>query len=70
MSIAIGAHVPQQDPIAEARARGYARVSLETGAQPEFEPARRLYASSGFVPCPPFGTYREDPNSVFMTLAL
>ena len=56
--------------LAEARARGYARVSLETGAQPEFEPARRLYASSGFVPCPPFGTYREDPNSVFMTLAL
>ena len=56
--------------LAEARARGYARVSLETGAQPEFEPARRLYASSGFVPCGPFGAYREDPHSVFMTLVM
>ncbi|MFN8010303.1 MAG: GNAT family N-acetyltransferase [Holophagaceae bacterium] len=56
--------------LGEARARGYARVSLETGSQAEFEPARRLYAAAGFVPCPPFGSYREDPNSVFMTLAL
>ena len=28
-----------------ARRRGYARVSLETGAQAEFEPARNLYAA-------------------------
>lgn len=54
----------------EARARGYARVSLETGSQPAFEPARRLYASFGFTPTGPFGDYREDPHSVFMTLAL
>lgn len=56
--------------LAQARARGYGRVSLETGSQAEFEAARRLYASSGFVPCGPFGSYREDPNSVFMTLEL
>lgn len=56
--------------LSEARARGYTRVSLETGAQPEFEPARRLYLSHGFQPCPPFGSYREDPHSVFMTLEL
>jgi putative acetyltransferase len=56
--------------LAKARARNYAWVSLETGTQPEFEPARRLYASSGFQPCPPFGSYREDSHSEFMTLAL
>ncbi|MBK8725176.1 MAG: GNAT family N-acetyltransferase [Holophagaceae bacterium] len=56
--------------LAEARARGYTRVSLETGAQAEFEPARRLYASHGFSTCPPFGHYREDPHSVFMTMEI
>jgi putative acetyltransferase len=54
--------------VEEARRRGYARVSLETGAMDYFEPARRLYASFGFTYCGPFGSYREDPNSVFMTL--
>lgn len=56
--------------IEEARRRGYARLSLETGSQPGFEPARRLYASFGFVGCGPFEGYADDPNSVFMTLAL
>lgn len=56
--------------LAEARARSYTGLSLETGAQPEFEPTRRLYASNGFSPCPPFGSYREGPHSVFMTLGL
>ncbi|HJW43581.1 MAG TPA: GNAT family N-acetyltransferase [Geothrix sp.] len=56
--------------LAEARARGYGRLSLETGAQAAFEPARRLYASHGFEPCAPFGEYRPDPNSVFMTREL
>ena len=54
----------------EARARGYRRLSLETGSQDGFEPARTLYRSFGFVPCGPFGDYREDPNSFFMTLEL
>ena len=35
-----------------------------------FEPARRLYSKFGFVLCAPFGSYREDPNSTFMTLEL
>jgi putative acetyltransferase len=56
--------------LAEAAARSYLRVSLETGAQAAFLPARRLYETAGFTYCPPFGTYREDPNSVFMTLVL
>ena len=53
-----------------AAARGYRRLSLETGSQPAFEPARRLYERFGFQYCPPFDGYTEDPNSVFMTRAL
>ena len=53
-----------------AQARGYERLGLETGSQPEFRPAQQLYASFGFTPCGPFEGYVEDPNSVFMTLRL
>ena len=53
--------------IAEARARGLARLSLETGSMPEFAPAWRLYAGFGFVRCGPFADYRDDPHSVFMS---
>jgi putative acetyltransferase len=53
-----------------ARARGMTRLSLETGSWAYFLPARALYARHGFVECGPFGNYREDPNSVFMTLEL
>ncbi len=56
--------------MAAARARGMSRLSLETGAWAYFVPARALYARHGFVECAPFGEYREDPNSVFMTLEL
>ena len=56
--------------IAEARKRSYARLSLETGSMPAFEPARRLYETFGFAYCPPFADYVDDPNSVFMTRAL
>lgn len=62
---AVVAHV-----IEEARRRSYDRLSLETGSMQAFEPAQRLYESFGFVRCPPFGDYREDPNSVFMTREL
>jgi len=56
--------------MAAARASGMSRLSLETGSWPYFEPARMLYARHGFVECGPFGDYREDPNSVFMTRRL
>jgi len=56
--------------IAEARRRNYERLSLETGAEPAFAPAQRLYESAGFETCAPFGDYREDPHSVFMTRLL
>jgi len=56
--------------LAEARAAGMLRVSLETGSWDYFEPARRFYRRHGFRDCPAFGAYRADPNSVFMTLSL
>ena len=56
--------------LAEARRRGYRRVSLETGAMDAFAPARALYEGAGFAPCEPFGSYRGGPHNVFLTLAL
>ena len=53
-----------------ARAEGFTRLSLETGVQPTFVAARALYANAGFVECPPFEGYTDDPNSVFMTKPL
>ena len=53
--------------LAQARARGYRRLSLETGSMQAFAPARRLYERFGFEYCSPFGDYSEDPYSVFMT---
>lgn len=49
-----------------ASRRGYACLYLETGAMAEFEAARNLYAKYGFVERGPFGSYVEDPHSVFM----
>ena len=56
--------------IAEARAANLERLSLETGSWDYFLPSRRLYAALGFRECGPFGSYSEDPNSVFMSLLL
>jgi putative acetyltransferase len=56
--------------VAEAKRRGYRRLSLETGAMPYFTAAHSLYRRFGFKPCPPFQGYKEDPNSVFMTREL
>lgn len=59
-----------QHIIAAARQIRMARLSLETGSWPYFDPARAFYRRHGFVGCAPFGSYRPDPNSVFMTLEL
>ncbi|WP_374528361.1 GNAT family N-acetyltransferase [Novosphingobium sp.] len=56
--------------LAAARARGYARVSLETGSTEPFKPARDLYAANGFADCGPFADYQPDPFSHFMTRPL
>jgi putative acetyltransferase len=56
--------------IAQARAAGVRRLSLETGTQPFFAPAHALYRGHGFTDCAPFGSYRPDPHSRFMTRAI
>lgn len=56
--------------VAEARARGYRRLSLETGSRDFFLPARTLYARARFVETGPFADYVLDPESVFMTMEL
>jgi putative acetyltransferase len=59
-----------QHLIAQARAAGHTRVSLETGSQDFFAPARALYERHGFVPCEPFADYWADPYSAFYTRTL
>lgn len=56
--------------VAEARRMGVTRISLETGTDEFFAPARRLYAKFGFTPCPPFGDYEPSEHNTFMTLSL
>ncbi|MGO2161182.1 MAG: GNAT family N-acetyltransferase [Vibrio toranzoniae] len=48
--------------------RQYQRISLETGSEAYFKPARRLYEKFGFDYCEPFADYRLDPNSHFMSI--
>ena len=53
-----------------ARSRAYRALYLETGRQLAFLPAHTLYRAAGFRDCGPFGSYRENGNSVFMSLHL
>lgn len=53
-----------------AKQRGFRTLSLETGSMAYFEPAHRLYESFGFTRCEPFGDYKPDPLSLFMTMSL
>ena len=59
-----------QHLIDEAKRRGYSRLSLETGSGGAFQAALSFYERFGFDYCGPFGDYREDPFSRFMTLEL
>ncbi|HHI5002076.1 GNAT family N-acetyltransferase [Vibrio parahaemolyticus] len=54
----------------EAIDRGYRKVSLETGTQEFFKPARNLYEKFGFMYCEPFADYKLDPHSHFLTREL
>ena len=54
--------------IGEARARGYDRLSLETGTAPLHAPAVSLYRSAGFVPCEAFADYAPSPHNQFFAL--
>ena len=56
--------------IAEARRRGYARLSLETGSGPAFEPAVNLYRKHGFIEGGAFDGYEKSPFNQFLHLDL
>ncbi len=53
-----------------ARARGYQRLSLETGSGPAFDPALALYRRRGFSNGPAFGDYRASDFNQFLHLTL
>jgi len=56
--------------IAEARSRGYSRLSLETGSGPAFEPAVALYRRRGFTDGDAFGGYDKSAFNQFLHLDL
>jgi putative acetyltransferase len=56
--------------IGQARARGLARLSLETGSGPAFEPALAFYRKSGFIPGAAFGDYEASAFNQFLHLEL
>ncbi|MGW8484582.1 GNAT family N-acetyltransferase [Microbacterium sp. NPDC055903] len=51
--------------VVAAQAEGITTLWLETGSGAPFAAARGLYRSEGFVECPPFGDYTDDPESVY-----
>ena len=53
-----------------ASSRGMKRLSLETGSAESFTASRSMYLRNGFEICSPFGDYKLDPHSVFMTKLL
>jgi len=56
--------------VSAARARGYARLSLETGTALLHAPAIALYRSAGFVSCPAFADYQPSAHNQFFALDL
>ncbi len=56
--------------IAEARSRGYCRLSLETGSGEEFEPALQMYRKRGFQNGPAFADYRATDFNQFLHMDL
>ena len=56
--------------INEAKKLNIKRLSLETGAGDFFLAARKLFHNSGFKPCEPFSHYKNDINSVYMTMLI
>lgn len=56
--------------IEQAKLSGFTGLSLETGENEAYAPARNLYKKFGFKTCGPFADYKENAFSVFMTLEL
>jgi putative acetyltransferase len=56
--------------LSEAKQRGLKSLWLETGKTAGFLPAQKLYEGFGFKTCGPFGDYKLDPHSLYMSLDL
>jgi putative acetyltransferase len=56
--------------IKQTKLLGYQELCLETGSMAYFIPAHHLYKKHGFNFCGPFAGYKEDVNSLFMSLNL
>ena len=65
VAVAILAHI-----VDAARARGLARLSLETGSGPAFAPALAIYRRHGFVDGEAFGGYVRSVFNQFLHLQL
>ena len=65
----VGTAIVQQI-LVHARSIRLSRINLETGSHSPYEPARRLYASLGFHPAPPFGDYLPSDFNTFMSISL
>jgi putative acetyltransferase len=50
-----------------ARSSGIKRISLETGTNEAFKPARELYKSLGYQSCEAFGEYVLSEDNMCMT---
>ncbi|MCH8489475.1 MAG: GNAT family N-acetyltransferase [Oceanicaulis sp.] len=56
--------------IGEARARGWSRLSLETGSGPAFEASLALYRNRGFTNGEAFGGYTPSAFNQFLHMGL
>ena len=56
--------------IYEAKKLKIRRLSLETGAGDFFLAARKLFKKCNFKPCEPFSHYKNDINSVYMSMLI
>ena len=56
--------------INEAKKLNIKRLSLETGAGDFFLTARKLFSKCGFKSCEPFSHYKNDINSIYMTMLI
>ena len=56
--------------INEAKKLKIKRLSIETGAGDFFIPARKLFIKTDFTVCEPFAHYKEDINSVYLTMLI
>ena len=56
--------------ISEAKKLNIKKLSIETGAGDFFIPARKLFKQCGFEKCKPFAHYKEDINSVYLTMLI